>query len=211
MNKDLIRQFVKRSDPTIVEAGSHYGEDSQHFSLMWPNVHLYLFEPDRENIKKIRALNLKATLFEGAISDEDGEATFYVAGGLSSNPNRYGDASGSIQVPMLHKTVFDQIPFVEEYVVPTIRLDTFCALHRIDVIDFVWSDIQGAEERMIMGGLEIFRTKVKGFFTEYENVELYKGFCTLPRILELLPSFRVVEDYPGGVCGDALLANTIYD
>jgi hypothetical protein len=62
--------------------------------------------------------------------------------------------------------------------------------NNIQVIDFVWCDVQGAEEKVIRGGQETFKNKVKYFYTEYSNDEQYEGQPKLKQILKLLARFR---------------------
>ncbi len=64
-----------------------------------------------------------------------------------------------------------------------------------DVIDFVWSDIQGAEIDLIKGGQKAFKN-VRYFFTEFNNYELYEGqLFSQSDLLKLLPDFEIVEEY----------------
>ena len=210
MNKELIKQFVTRTDPVILEVGAHLGEDSVNFVTMYPYLNLFLFEPDARCVKAIKSLRLPGFLFEGVLSDVDGFIDFHASEGIGAEAGHW-EGSGSIMEPLLHKEVFTQVGFMDVHKVPSVRLDTFVIQHGINEIDFIWMDVQGAEERVLTGGLDIFKNKVRGLFTEYSNVELYKGGTSKERILELLPSFRIVEDYPGGVCGDMLLANTNFE
>jgi FkbM family methyltransferase len=63
------------------------------------------------------------------------------------------------------------------------------------IIDFVWSDIQGAEIDLIKGGQEAFKN-VRYFFTEFNNYELYEGqLYNQEELLKLLPDFEIVEEY----------------
>lgn len=63
------------------------------------------------------------------------------------------------------------------------------------IIDFVWSDIQGAEIDLIKGGQEAF-DRVRYFFTEFNNHELYEGqLHQQNELLKLLPNFEIVEEF----------------
>ena len=82
------------------------------------------------------------------------------------------------------------------------------------IIDFVWSDIQGAEIDLIKGGVESFK-RVRYFFTEFNNHELYEGqMFQQKELLKLLPDFEIVEEFyeiqPDGrkELQDILLRNT---
>jgi FkbM family methyltransferase len=63
------------------------------------------------------------------------------------------------------------------------------------IIDFVWSDIQGAEIDLIKGGQQAFKN-VRYFFTEFNNYELYEGqLFKQDELLKLLPDFEIVEEF----------------
>jgi hypothetical protein len=64
-------------------------------------------------------------------------------------------------------------------------------------------DTQGAEID-IFGGLGEFYKNIHFIFTEYCNSELYEGSVGLNKICELLPTFKIIENYGG----DVLLENT---
>ena len=74
---------------------------------------------------------------------------------------------------------------------------------RIDTVDFIWADVQGAEGDMIRGGLRVL-SRTRYLYTEWSDDELYEGQATLTEILRLLPDFRVVELWSD----DVLLENT---
>ena len=58
-------------------------------------------------------------------------------------------------------------------------------------IDFIWADVQGAERKMIQGGLQTL-SRTEWLYTEYSDVELYEGQPSLSEILVMLPDWRVV-------------------
>ena len=74
----------------------------------------------------------------------------------------------------------------------TVALDTYRARAGLDLVDFVWADIQGAEADMIRGGRATL-ARTRYLFTEYADEELYEGQATLSEILALLPGWRLVE------------------
>jgi FkbM family methyltransferase len=114
---------------------------------------------------------------------------------LYQSSNQYYGSS-SLRKP---KKVFDfwsDMTFQET----TCNVTTFDA-HTNDVglsnsiIDFVWSDIQGAEIDLIKGGAEAFK-RVRYFFTEFNNHELYEGqMFKQDQLLEFLPDFEIVEEF----------------
>ena len=113
------------------------------------------------------------------------------------------DLSGSIRRPKHHREEHASIKFSKTVAVDTCRLDDWCAVNDIRHIDFIWMDVQGAEEDVISGAPKILQA-TRYLYTEYSNKELYEGQLSLHRLLALLPSFEVVTRYRG----DVLLKNT---
>ena len=87
-----------------------------------------------------------------------------------------------------------------------VALDTIRRQHKLDIVDFIWADIQGAEEEMIRGGSETL-ARTRDLYTEYSDDELYEGQITLDQILAMLPRFRVLELWPD----DVLLENRDFE
>jgi hypothetical protein len=78
------------------------------------------------------------------------------------------------------------------------QLDTWLASTNLDRIDFIWADVQGAEEDLILGAgraLQITRF----FYTEYSNEEWYEGQINLSGLIEALPDFEVAALFPADV------------
>lgn len=204
ITKKQIKNLLSKDDAVIFEIGSADGQDTLKFLNLFknPNFKIYGFEPEPKNIKLIKEKinDSRFYLFKGVISDTNGEISFNRSS--TGNPEDLS-LSGSIMQPKNHLKEWDWIHFDEKITVPSITLDTFCKDKNIDVIDFVWCDVQGAEEKVILGGKETFANKVRYLYTEYSNNELYAGQPTLAKILELLPDFEIVKDFKT----DVLLKN----
>ena len=79
----------------------------------------------------------------------------------------------------------------------TITIDDYCQQNNINHIDFIWADIQGAEELMIKGMTKML-SNTKYIYTEY-NKDLYDGALGVTEIAALLTDFDIIEDYGGDV------------
>jgi len=111
-----------------------------------------------------------------------------------SSGEYYG--SSSIRKPKQVYEFWKNMNF-EETSCDVIRLDTHIEQQGLTnkIIDFIWSDIQGAEKDLILGGKQAFRN-VRYFFTEFNNFELYEGqMFHEEELLKLLPQFEIVERY----------------
>jgi len=77
--------------------------------------------------------------------------------------------------------------------VKTIRLDTWYKESGLEVIDFIWSDVEGSERDMINGAKETLKN-TRYLYCEYNEKEMYEGMALLPELIELVaPCFEVVN------------------
>ena len=203
MNKQQIKQLINKENPTIFEIGCADGRDTQEFISTFGDLNIYCFEPEPKNIEIVKSTISYPGhhLFEGVISDVTGKLTFNRS--RTDNPNDLS-YSGSIKKPKEHLNEWPFIKFDQTIEVASITLDDFCDKNNISIIDFIWADVQGAEESMIIGGKKTFENKVRFLYTEYSNREYYEGQATLNKILSLLgPNWSLVHDFGS----DVLLKN----
>lgn len=195
LDKEYIRKLITKDNPVILEIGCANGDDTLDFIKTFSDTDfkLYGFEPEPKNIKIIeeKVHSERFELFKGVISDTDGEITFNRS--RTDNPDDLS-LSGSIMKPKNHLKIWDWIHFDQSITVPSITLDTFVKNKNIDTIDFIWCDVQGAEEKVIQGGKNTLTNKVRYLFTEYSNDEQYENQPGLQKILSLIPSFEIVRD-----------------
>ncbi len=158
-----IKKLIKNKQPTIVEIGAHYGEDSLRFKYIFPEATLHCFEPDPRNIsifKKHVQLN-KVFLYELALSNTIGEKTFYQSFNKDKIfivPKKYSwisledynfyklNNSGSSSLKKGYKKLLSKTILVK-----TERFDNWAKNNNIDLIDLVWIDVQGSEKDVIEG------------------------------------------------------------
>jgi 2-O-methyltransferase len=208
LTHEAIAELVGKPDPTILEIGSNTGSDTLAFLRLMPEAKIYCFEPDPRAIACFKR-NLgpyldKVKLFEVAVSDRAGQIDFHTSSG---GPEGFDDPegwnmSGSIRRPKNHLTEYSWVKFDKVIPVSTCRLDDWCEENGVEHVDFIWMDVQGAEQDVIAGAPTILQ-KTRFLYTEYSNNELYEGQLSLKRLLALLPSFEVEARYPG----DVLLRN----
>jgi len=87
----------------------------------------------------------------------------------------------------------------EKKQVKTMPLDGWVKKEKINKIDFIWADVQGAEKELIEGALKTLNEKTRYFYTEFYNEELYEGQINLKSILKKLPNFRIINIYGDNV------------
>ena len=203
---EIIQDYVGKPDPTILEIGCNDGSDTLRLLEMFDNPKLYCFEPDPRAIAQFKVnvgQRSNVNLFEFAISNHDGDIKFYQSGGrLHESPEGGWNGSSSIKQPKIHLDIYPDITFEKEITVKSLALDTWCKENGINVIDFIWMDVQGAEIDVFRGGMNAL-AKTRFIYTEYGELEYYKGQYTLKKLLKYLDHFEILIRYPG----DVLLRN----
>jgi 2-O-methyltransferase len=210
ITKDVIGCCVCKPDPTILEIGCNDGSNTLSLLNIFENPKIYCFEPDPRAIarfKKKVGQRSNVTLFEMALSDRNGEITFYQSDGQRDEKTADAlpegwDLSGSIRQPKDHLREFPWVTFGKSIIVKTATLDTWCAEQGIEQIDFIWMDVQGAESDVFRGGKNALRN-TRFVYTEYSDKELYQGQNNLEQLLKQLIQFVVFIKYRD----DVLLRN----
>lgn len=202
MDKQIIKRLLQKDVPIVLEIGTATGEDTKSFLKEFSNIRLYCFEPDPRCIKihKNKVEDPRCKLYEVAISDIDGQIEFYQSGGQRPNSTTTDDwkLSSSIKKPKEHLKKVPWCTFDNKITVKTSKLDTWAQENKIEEVDFIWADVQGAEENLIKGGLETL-SRTKYFYTEFDNKELYEGQINLKQLKALLPDFKVIGYYENNV------------
>ena len=209
--KDFLIQH-KEDFKLIVEIGTHFGNDTIEIRKLFPKSEIICFEPDPRNVSVIKEnwnSNNVGVLYELAASDFNGKTTFHLSSGDCSFwtddelwSKKEWSASSSIKKPVKHTEVHPWIKFDEVIEVDCVKLDDFQPLNE-KIIDFIWMDVQGAEDLVINGSKKIL-THTRFLFTEYNNEELYENQLNLEGILELLgPDWSVLSIFSN----DILLKN----
>lgn len=182
--EEATRYLDLKSGITIFEIGACEAEDTIKLRREFPRAEIYSFEPlqmntqkHRENCKKYGIEDIK--LFQLALSNKDGSATFYVSSGHPedvpiSKEWDYGNKSSSLLPPKETKNIHKWLNFDKQIEVKTQRIDSFCKEHSISKIDLIYLDVQGAELKVLEGAGE-FLNHCDMVWLEVETVELYEG------------------------------------
>jgi FkbM family methyltransferase len=197
------------SDPTFIEIGARKGEDTERLlSVLIGEPDYHLFEPDPYNFNDIMLNDNLSHITKNmaAVSDINGKAEFYTSGGRHPNNGGMMTGAGSLRKP---KDVLDRhswIVFKKGDSVNTLRIDDYCESQGIEMIDFIWADMQGAEYDMLVGAEKMI-PKTRFMLLEYSEYELYEGQKKLEDYMELLnknSSWELVHKFSI----DALIQNT---
>lgn len=211
-----IKFFIKEQPiKTFVEIGCHFGTDTEDFRRFHPNARIVCFEPDPRNVKilKERGIDKICELHPLALSDTNGQSIFYLSSGNSSGrvsekilQQNDWSCSSSLKKPTGHIYMHPWITFNNKVNVETRKLDDVESLKNTK-IDFMWVDVQGAEDLVFSGGKETLEN-TKYLYTEYSDNELYENQLNKKSILNLVgKNWEVLYDYGG----DILLKNTRFN
>jgi FkbM family methyltransferase len=207
-----IKEFIKSLDIQVfVEIGAHFGTDTADFRRLHPNARIVCFEPDPRNIKMIKSLGIdkQCELIEKAVGNQTKKIPFFLSSGNAKKKEvsqilKENDwsCSSSVKKPTGHLYTHPWIQFNKTIQVDCIRLDDVTSL-KGHSIDFLWMDVQGAEELVFEGAKETLPC-IKYLYTEYSNQQLYEGQLNKNQLLSILgTSWKVIFDYGG----DILLEN----
>lgn len=208
-----IKRFIETLDvQTFVEVGAHFGIDTREFRKMHPGARIVCFEPDPRNLAVLKAEGVDkiCELHALALSDANGAADFHLSTGdtttrFTEEILRTHDwsCSSSLKEPTGHLAAHPWITFPSTVSVECVRLDDFAPLQGVK-IDFMWVDVQGAED-LVFAGAQATLKNTRYLYSEYSDHQLYRGQLTLGQILALVgPAFRVVHVFRD----DVLLENS---
>ena len=160
----------------VFDVGAHAGQFAKLFAHLAPNGEIYSIEPS-EYALSILKLALKinqlsqVTVINTGLSDFNGEATLNI-------PIK---ESGSVGFGLSHIEK-SSVPKKEKTVQQTIRvatLDSVVSKLELDRLDFIKSDIEGWELRMLVGASKTLRTLRPVVFTEVNNKSLARADDTI--------------------------------
>lgn len=187
-----ISAIVKTHTPVILDIGAHEGDEISLFLEYYPNASVYAVEADPSpylRLKKRFAHDSRVKCFNVAIAHYNGQVLFNCSSGwFQDKRSTEHDCSGSILFPKLHLELAPNVAFVNQINVECQTLDSFIEENSLDIPDFIWMDVQGAEYNVLLGGGAVLN-KVKGLYTEYGLLELYEGQKDLWFIETYLQSF----------------------
>lgn len=168
IEKEYIQQFLP-DNPIIIEAGGHIGRDAIQMSKIWPNGHVYTFEPVPDLYKKLTvniARYANITAYNVALSDTTGTQIMHIS-------DEQCDAVSSLLAPKEFAQKRPEVAFAKVKV-PTITIDDWAQQNNIPRVDFMWLDLQGHELAVLKSAQTILPT-VKVIHTEVSLTERYAG------------------------------------
>lgn len=194
LNEDIrIKEILNKDNPVILECGANRGRTTKNILECFPHCKVFCFEPDPRSIAefKINHQNSTCKLVEAAVSDVDGIITFNQSYRVGEGSHVHCDSS-TIKETSNHRKLYSWLRYKKPIRVKSVRLDTWRRENNIGDIDFIWADVEGAEEEMITGALETL-AHTRYLYTEFSNTQAHTDEITLDEILKLLPDFVEVK------------------
>lgn len=148
--ESIARSYVELGNvlpgQTVLDLGAYAGDSTYHLSkAVGPKGRVLAVEPDPINLQALQ-LNLRdhsltnVQVEAAAITDCDGHVAFQGEGSMGSGLAEMSTRSG------------------HEITVPAFSLPTLLARHRLERVDFIKMDIEGAELRVLKGNAGLLRT-----------------------------------------------------
>ena len=205
--EDLRYYLSEKRIETIIDVGANEGQSLDLFVRHFPAASVFCFEPGKEALEVLRRKVQQyptAYLEEMALSDRSGETRFFCSKHSALNSLLQEDKDYCWDNARLEETVS----------VRNVTLDEWREEKRIECIDILKLDVQGAEALVLKGAEKTLNEKrIRGIKTEVLYQKLYKNQTSLEELMTLLKShsFQFIglyENFYDGVgrlqWGDAL-------
>jgi FkbM family methyltransferase len=216
--KFIIDKIDLSDSKTILDIGSWHLEQSLELCRIFPKSKIYAFEPVPNSfnlcVNKLKNYGHQYSenidVFNLAVSDVNGTIKFYEVDPLTSSHPNVGASSTLKFINGLNGSFFGQTWNQKEIDVTSVTLDSWCDEHKIESIDIIWIDVQGAELNVFKSGDKILNN-TKVIFTEVGLKPYYDGHSMQSDIDSFLKSkgFVEIED-SFELNGFDYEANTIY-
>jgi len=137
----VLAKYIKEGD-VVIEAGANIGSETALIARLAGNGHVHCFEPNPYTYERLKiniAINElgNVSAYDCALGESDSTIAFNIYPKGFCNPgmsSKYMETAQTRKINVVQKT-----------------LDSFAAENKIEKVDFLKMDIQGAEMDMIIG------------------------------------------------------------
>jgi FkbM family methyltransferase len=194
---------LSQKNPVILEAGGHYGLDTEKMAYKWPKATIHTFEPNPNAFSKLITLeNHNIHPYQKALAQFNGKGCFYICYGTTGDNPIFEGASSLLPASEGMKIHY-QGPIEA---VDCVILDDWCLDNGVDKIDFMWLDLEGMELQVLKSSPKILKT-VKCIYTETNFQEFRLGmtqYAELRKFLEDSGFYMLSHWYQENLQGNAL-------
>jgi len=167
----------------FLDIGCHNGETLERFLESGIDCPVTAFDPIAANIQATRNRipnSNRVSLVQAALSDTDGTASFFVNKNEQTSSLLDNDRGNT-------QSFFEECKHVERIDVTTLRLDTWISSQSKSFKSIVVKcDTQGAEGKVVRGGLMTLRESVSAFYCEVMIGKMYQGQLGFDQLNEFL-------------------------
>lgn len=207
---DLIALFLP-SNPTIVQAGSYYGEETLLLASIWPQGEIFAFEPNPHAFAKLSIATRKHPHIHPvnlALNHTPGWFPLYVCYG-SSGSDVYFEFASSLLPPSDSMKIHLKGPKKD---VKAVVLDNWCQDNDVQKIDLLCLDVRGTELSVLQSSPEILNT-ISCIYLHTELFPFRIGTTHFSDLREFLEKsgFRLLSHwYAKGLEGHALFVKNSF-
>ena len=161
-NGSLSDTFLKMQNVIVpdlcIEVGAHAAEFSNYMSKQF-NINSIAFEAGKEIYEKYKdTMESLVSYVNCAISDNDGEATFFVHNSSTMSNNGIKRVTFMESVPVNKVSCYKLDTYIQKY-----QFENVC----------LWIDVEGANKEVLLGAKETLK-KVSSIFIETEDLSIWK-------------------------------------
>ncbi len=173
----VLNKYYSKSDTlNIFDIGSRDCQESVRFSQYYKNANIYAFECNPSTIplcKKNISSHKKIHLTEKAVTDKVGVVTFYPINTKKTISVHKDGNPGASSLFRANGSIKNEVFFQDKIKVKATTLDSFTKKEKINHVDIMWVDVQGAE-MLVLKGFSNGLKNVGIIHIELEFVEIYK-------------------------------------
>ena len=209
-----ISGYLHASDVRVAfDVGSRDALQALELAAAFPQSSIHAFECNPQTIPlclENAAREPRISIVPCAVHESDGNCVFYPID-PSRTRTTWQDGNPGASSLFLANGAYPIEHYVQNRVeVPAVRLDTYCDQTKIDTVNLIWMDLQGAE-LMALRSLGTRISRLDFLWTEVTHREMYTGQCLFNEVHEFLVSkgFMLIrEPEMGGWQGDAVYVSS---
>jgi FkbM family methyltransferase len=147
---EILKRYLDVSNPDIFDVGANLGQTVAQMLTLYPDAEIYCFEPSPETFEALAGqfgLHANIHCHDIALSDETGTRLLY------SNTFSQSDSFYQLNEKGLYGS--NGVKTIASHEVKCDTLDSFCAHHTIDKINFLKIDTQGHSYQVVKGAVAL--------------------------------------------------------
>tara|TARA_B110000444_G_C18851620_1_gene606222 strand:+ start:119 stop:1105 length:987 start_codon:yes stop_codon:yes gene_type:complete len=160
---EALNLLLKNLDKSIIfDVGAHTGQTLDIYTQEFTNFEIYSFEPFYESYKVLNEKSknyLFANSYNIGLSDRREEAKFYSFIGPNNDDYSQMNSLFKQKKKSLGEWGFEETKETKEEICKFDTLDNFCKNNSITHIDLLKIDVQGAEYKVLKGGINLLKNK----------------------------------------------------